>query len=99
MQVIDNEPQFWFLLQDGDDLFLDLRVQSGFAEWTALLRLSPEDKARYAAPGGHEYLVKRAETLHDYCQENRSRGEDATHGKRSQEAIMAWIAGNPDAPR
>ncbi len=107
MHVIDNEPQFWFLLKfllkDGDDLFLDLRVQSGLSEWTSLIRLSPDEKAAYAAPqspiSGHDYFVKHAETLHMQSQRNNDRNENATLGDKSYAAIMAWIAANPDAPR
>ncbi|MBC8142058.1 MAG: hypothetical protein H7Y38_11530 [Armatimonadetes bacterium] len=98
MHVINNEPQFWFLLRAGDDLYLDLRVQASFAEYTALIRLSAEEKAEYAV-SGHAYMIALAERLNYHVESHRSRNEYAAHGKRSHEAIMAWIAANPDAPR
>ena len=98
LYVIDNEPQYWFLLKDGDDLFLDLRVQASCVEYTALIRLTPEEKAEYAQTG-HDYMVKLAESLNYYVETHRSRNIYKEYGDISYAAIMAWIAANPDAER
>ena len=98
MEVIDNGPQFWFLLKEGDEYYLDIRGQASFVEYNLLVLLTAEEKAAYLT-SGHAYIDKLADDLNYRVTYNRTRNIYNEHGARTHQAIMAWIAANPNAIR
>ncbi|MCP3657871.1 MAG: hypothetical protein GY734_00015 [Herbaspirillum sp.] len=62
MEVIDNEPHFWFLLSDAGSLFLDVNCEHGAVGYNVLVQLNDLERAGYSNDG-HEYLSKLAEKI------------------------------------
>lgn len=62
MKVIDHEPQFWFLLGDGEALFLDVACGHGAVGYSVLIQLNREEEGRYAEEGS-SYLSTLANAI------------------------------------
>lgn len=64
LRYLDHEPSVWFLLGQGDDLYLDARYSySALIDDSALIRLDESEVAAYRA-GGHDYLTRLARQIH-----------------------------------
>jgi hypothetical protein len=63
MEVLDHEPQTWFLLADGDALLLDARCSHGPVDYSVLVELNEPERAAYAVEG-HAFASKLAEAIH-----------------------------------
>lgn len=65
LRYLDHERGSWFLLGQGDDLYLDARYSySALIDDSALIRLDESEVAEYRA-GGHDYLTRLAERIHN----------------------------------
>jgi hypothetical protein len=62
MTVIDQEPKSWYLVRDGDSLFLDVRCSSQLADFSIAIRLEPEESENYAV-AGHAYVADLAHSV------------------------------------
>ena len=62
MQVIDHEPGSWFLLQDGEAVYLDVLCDRGMVSFCVDIQLNPEERELYARDG-REYIVSLADEL------------------------------------
>ena len=63
VEVIDQEPRSWFLLQESDSLFLDVNCSLSAFGYSWLIRLNSDERAEYRARG-HVYLDELAESVH-----------------------------------
>ena len=64
MQVVDHEPQAWFLFQEGDALILDVNCNHGAAGYGVMIQLSAEEVSEYAREG-HAYLNRLVGAVRD----------------------------------
>ena len=51
MDVLDHEPHWWFLLQDGDALLLDVHCSHGPVDYDWTMVLNDGEVAQYRAAG------------------------------------------------
>lgn len=64
LRVIDHGPSAWFLLRDGDELYLDARYShSGLIDDSALIRLDADEQRSYR-DGGHAYISRLQDQIH-----------------------------------
>jgi hypothetical protein len=97
MHYVDHEPGAWFLVERQGTLYLDARYSySAVIDDSALIRLDDAEAAEYRT-GGHDYLSRLAERIHNsgpyrkespYHARNLYRGPD---GKELREAVSAAI--------
>lgn len=111
MHYVDHEPGAWFLVEQQGTLYLDARYSySAVIDDSALIRLDDAEVAEYRA-GGHDYLSRLAERIHNsapytekspYHARNLYRGPD---GKEYRGAVSAaivnhtWLAQQRDSTR
>lgn len=97
MEVVDHEPERWFLVKDGDALLLDARCGHGPVEYAVTLELDGEERRAHELRG-HMYLNDLAESIH--MSNPGARGSPSPYGRRllkpprSQQVtdtIMEWI--------
>lgn len=104
LQYVDHKPGGWFLLQRGEDLYLDARYSSsGFIDSSALIRLDEAELAAYQA-SGRDYLSDLAMRIHHngpfrkespYFARDLYRGPDRERYAREVSSAVAdhtWIA-------
>lgn len=104
MRYVDHEPGTWFLVERGDELFLDARYSySALIDDSALILLDENETAAYRE-GGHEYLTTLAHDIHNsapYREESKYRERDLFRGEGSKEyrnlvraaiAEHTWVA-------
>jgi len=63
MQVLDHEPNRWFLLQDGEALLLDANCSHGPVGYSFLMALDAKETARFRTEG-RGFLSDLAESVH-----------------------------------
>lgn len=63
MNVIDQEPASWFLLQHGDAMLLDVNCSHSFVSYTVLIALNAQESTLYQQKG-HAYLDELAYAVH-----------------------------------
>jgi hypothetical protein len=63
MEVVDHEPQAWFLFKDDESYFLDANCNHSAFGYSYMIKLSPQELDNYRE-GGHEYLSKLAYDIH-----------------------------------
>ena len=98
MKVIDNGPQSWFFLRDGEAYYLSVRCQQSFVEFELLLQLTPDEYREYHACG-HVYIDYLATRVSYWAREYMPRDLSQQLGDTVHQAVMTWIKENPDAPR
>ncbi len=100
MKVLDHQPAVWFLLQEGDSLFLDARCSTALSEYSFLLALDEGERREYQAKGRTwlSELAKRIEDSAPAAGGSRSSyaGRDSSirYGKQVTAAINQWRAAN-----
>lgn len=62
MDVVDHEQGFWFLLSQGNRLFLDVNCEHSAVSYDVLIELDEDESARYAQIG-RSYLSELAEAI------------------------------------
>lgn len=103
MQVVDHEPHAWFLLEDGEKLFLDCHCSHSFFDYTVLIELDDSETSRFRAEG-RDYLNKLAYDVHYSAPAVRGNRSPYKHRNLSvqnspldaaaQVAITAWVKAN-----
>jgi hypothetical protein len=51
MDVVDHEPAAWFLLADGEEMFLDVNCEGNAAGYTLLLELTADERRAIVLEG------------------------------------------------
>lgn len=62
MQVIDHQPHGWFLLKEGNTLFLDVRCNFNFLGYSWAIQLNQDEEKNYQAQG-HSFIQSLAEKI------------------------------------
>lgn len=91
MQVVDHEPQAWFLFREGDALILDVNCNHGAVGYGVMIELSAEEASAHAREG-HAYLNRLAEAVQD-AGPGRSyqlRDVTAVYSKETMAAFSEW---------
>ncbi|WP_406850964.1 hypothetical protein ABEB33_22935 [Herbaspirillum huttiense] len=98
MEVIDNEPHFWFLLSDAGSLFLDVNCEHGAVGYNVLVQLNDQERAGYSNDG-HEYLSKLADKISysapgviGSSSEYKNRNVALRYADAINTAFSAWLA-------
>ncbi len=89
MEVIDHEPQYWFLVREGNEEYLSVRCQALLAEYSMLIRLSPAERAAYQA-GGHAYADTLATDINDHRDRYQERDYEKELDNRVTQTVVAW---------
>ncbi|MEQ3550208.1 hypothetical protein WIS52_06955 [Pseudonocardia nematodicida] len=96
MQVVDHEPRSWFLMRDGDRLYLDVNCNHGAFGYSVLIELDGSER-RALDEQGRGYLHELADAVHmsapaarDSTSPYRDRDQSRTYGTATSEAVAAW---------
>ena len=64
MQVLDHEPQSWFLFEADGELYLDANCNHGAFGYSFMIRLTTAEVQRYRDTG-RDYLSWLAQDIHN----------------------------------
>jgi len=64
MQVLDHEPQSWFLFEANGELYLDANCNHGAFGYSFMIRLTTAEVQRYR-DAGRDYLSWLAQDIHN----------------------------------
>ena len=98
MRVVDHSPQWWFLLQDGEQLYLDVNCSHSFIGYSFLLPLDEEETRAFRREGRAsldrlaEAVNEGAPVLRDSRSPYKSRDLSRTHGHLVTDAVREWRA-------
>ena len=98
MTVVEHEPQAWFLLESGGDLFLDGRYSQSYADYSYPIRLSAEEARAYRENGRAAVgaLFGRIQYTAAFragsASEHAGRRVSAEAEAQMHEAILRWNA-------
>ena len=62
MRVIDSSPQFWYLLEERDDLILTVNCEHSFVGYDFTLKLNSDERSQYEQDG-KVYISQLAEAI------------------------------------
>lgn len=93
MQVVDHEPQIWFLFKEENALLLDVNCNHGPAGYCVMIQLSAEEKSEYSQKG-HAYLNWLADAVQGSGPGRgyQLRDVSAIYSKETMAAINEWRA-------
>jgi hypothetical protein len=89
MEVIDHEPQLWFLLREGEEYYQNVRCQRGFMDYSMLVRYTPEERATYQS-SGHAFAATLGQNIADNPPHYEDRDYDKQLATRVTQTIVAW---------
>jgi hypothetical protein len=96
MKVVDHEPYAWFLLQEGDTLYLDAHCSHSFVDYSVLVALDDQERARFDTEG-RDYLDRLSHDIHysaPIVRESNSpwktRNLTASLGDQVNQAVARW---------
>lgn len=102
MKVLDHEPYRWFLLEEGDTLYLDAHCSHSFIDYSFLIALDGAERAQFQAEG-RSYLDRLSYDIHysaPIVRESKSpwkgRNLTASLGDAVNEAVRRWRDGQGD---
>ncbi len=100
MRILDHEPQFWFLAEESNSVYLDANCSHGAVGYSFMIELSPQELAQYKTEG-RPYLSRLAQAIQDSApiaagstSIYRNRDVSPSHGERLSSAIQSWRKGN-----
>jgi hypothetical protein len=100
MDVVDHSPHFWFLLREGDELFLDMNCSHGAYGFSVLLMLSEHERGEFEK-SGRAALDELATAVQDSAPMARDstspyRDRDLTRLRANEvsEAVRRWRSAN-----
>lgn len=100
MQIVDHEPQLWFLAEDDGLLYLDANCNHSFFSYSFMIELSPQEIAEYRNKG-RSYLSRLAQDIQNSApilaaSNSIYKGRDISplHGERLNAAIQNWRKNN-----
>lgn len=98
MIVLEHEPQWWFLLQDGERLLFDVNCSHSAVNYSWLMALNAEEAAKFKA-SGRAFLNELAEEVqwsapgvHGSTSAFLGRNISQAFGKAVTEAAEEWRA-------
>ena len=96
MKVLDHEFGSWFLLGEGDRMFLDVNCGHSAVSYDVLIELNESERAQHAAQG-RVYLGKLAEAVgysapgaRGSQSSYKTRDIASKYGAQVSEAIRSW---------
>jgi hypothetical protein len=98
VHVVDQAPAAWYLLADGDGLFLDVNCSHGAFGYSVLIELDQSERTRWAELG-RGYLdtlsqaVQDSAPLVDATSPYRARDLTSTRSNEVSDAVRRWRAG------
>ncbi len=96
MDVVDNHPHAWFLLSEGDTLFLDINCNHSAFGYSVLLELSAEERKDMESRGRGaldelaEAVQNSVPLLAESNSPYRERDLDKVRGSDVSEAVYRW---------
>lgn len=97
MKILDHEPQFWLLAEEGGSLFLDANCNHSFVGYSFMIELSPQELTEYKTKG-HGYLSWLAQDIQNTApilaaSNSPYKGRDVSEEYAGQlaSAIENWI--------
>jgi len=96
MDVVDTRPHGWFLLSEGDKLFLDINCDHNAFGYTVLLELSPEEREDFETRGRlaldelAEAVQYSAPAARESTSPYRERDLEKVRGGEVSEAVDRW---------
>ena len=90
MKVTDKEDGFWFFLEEGTDLYIDVNCNVSAFCFSMLIKLNEEEAENYNK-SGHEFLKELARDIQYYSQSKyKDRHTSGEIGKIAHDEIMAF---------
>ena len=97
MFFVEHEPYTYFLLRDGDDLYLDANCDHGAVGYSVLIQMNDEEVKHYVE-NGKAYVRDLAVSIHNNVPilrpgskyDVRDIAYYSTTGKRVMNAIKSW---------
>lgn len=99
VDVVDHEPAGWFLLRDGDRLFLDVNCNDGAVGYSWLIELDPSERRDYDDEGRASLhrlaraIQDSAPGARDSTSVYRDRDLTDTRGQEVLDAVVRWRDG------
>ena len=94
MKVVDHEPHWWFLLEEGGALIVDANCSHSVFSYSFAMHMNPDEVAQYRSKG-RNYIGELAQAIQD-SGPNLKNSRSAFNGRdvtpQYSEAIMAAIA-------
>ena len=102
MDVVDTRPHGWFLLGEGDRLFLDMNCNHNAYGYSVLLELSPEERKDFESRG-RVALDELAEAVQNSVpllaasqSPYRERDLEKLRGDDVTDAVFRWRREHPE---
>ena len=99
MQVLDHQPNTWFLFQVGDTLLLDAACNHSAFGYSWLIELNAEERLAYER-GGRAFLDWLAQDIHNgvpilnvSTSRYKARNRGVEYANDTSKAVEAWRAG------
>ena len=96
MRVIDSSPQFWYLLEERDDLILTVNCEHSFVGYDFTLKLNSDERSQYEQDG-KVYISQLAEAINYSCPIARGsaspykdRNIDSQYNSAILSAVQSW---------
>ena len=98
MEVLEYGPQAWYLLRDGQQLYLDVNCNHSFAYYSFTMQLNSDEAAKYRRRG-RAYLDELAQAI-QYSAPGvsasasiyKARLVTSEAGAQVNDAIRSWLA-------
>lgn len=94
MRVLDFEQQWWFLLEDAGELFVDANCNHSFLGYEFMVRLTPEERTQFEAEGREviERLVRSIQDTVPILEGSTSPFVGRDVSRQYSEAVTAAVA-------
>ena len=90
MKVIEHKPLEWFLLQQGDDYYIDVNCSRSFVGFSVSVQLNSSEKMHYKNQG-FSFIDSLGEAIAQKSEINHPRNIDNKELLDTiHEAIMEW---------
>jgi hypothetical protein len=91
MNVVDSQPQGYFLLEESGEYYIDVNCEKGFMSFSVLVMLNPSEKMNYLKQGS-QYLIGLAKVISETADLNHPRNiKDKSILDESHESVMEWV--------
>ncbi|WP_295891566.1 hypothetical protein [uncultured Vibrio sp.] len=90
MEVIENKTSTWFLLKHQGEYYIDVDCNSGFMNFSAVVKLNSSEKVNYNSYGT-VYIESLAEAISNKSQYDHPRNiKDKGFLNQIYETILQW---------
>jgi len=93
MKVISHGPSFYFLVQDGDNYYLDVNCTVRFAGFCITFELNQDEIAQFKNRG-ESHIKELAEKVNRLANTYQARQLNETIKKQVNDTIMEWNNAN-----